>query len=466
MQTQPVVTRHKATVGGKDVAYTATAGQLPITNDAGETEAQIFFVAYTAGSAAPDARRPLLFAFNGGPGAAAVWLHLGTLGPRRVLMLPDGKMPQPPFRLSDNEWSWLDQADLVFIDPIGTGYSRAVKPELTQKFTTVRGDVEAVGKFIRLYLGRYDRWKSPLFLVGESYGAFRAAGLSEYLVDHGIALNGIILISSIMNLQTVTFDQGNDLPFVLFLPSYTATSWYHKKLAPRLQADLDTALAEAESWAETEYVTALGKGDRLTVQERQRVAEKLSALTGLEKGFVLDRNLRIDSRSFAGRILRERQEMVGLLDSRFTAANVEAADHYGFDPTIAAIRPPYTAAFNDYVRTELGYESDLEYFVLGGGTGRWDWEAKNSYADTSENLRNAFAKNPYMKLFIASGCFDLATPHFAADYSLNHLGLTASLRANITTRRYRAGHMMYLDIGALARLKRDVAEFISGALPH
>ena len=338
--------------GGKDLAYTTTVGQLPVATDAGETEAQIFFMAYTADNPTPGVQRPLLFAFNGGPGAASVWLHLGAMGPRRVQMLPDGKMPPPPFRLADNESSWLEFGDMVFIDPVGTGYSRAVKPELTQKFTTVRGDIEAVGRFIRLYLGRYERWKSPLFLVGESYGAFRASGLSEYLADHGIALNGIILVSSIMNLQTVTFDQGNDLPYVLFLPSYTATAWYHRKLAPPLQADLDKTLAEAESWAETDYATALGKGDRLTPQERRRVAEKLAALTGLDGDFVLDHNLRIDSRSFAGQLLRERQEMVGLLDSRFSAFNPEPMGRYGFDPK-SAIRPPYTAIFNDYVRHGL-----------------------------------------------------------------------------------------------------------------
>ena len=435
-----------------------------MVNDAGETEAQIFFVAYTAENPPAGRPRPLMFAFNGGPGAAAVWLHLGTMGPRRVEMLPDGRMPAPPFRLVDNEFSWLDRADLVFIDPVGTGYSRAAKPELTAKFSAVRADVETMGKFIRLYLGRYERWKSPLFLVGESYGAFRAAGLAEYLAEHGVALNGTILVSSIMNLQTTSFDQGNDLPYMLFLPSYTATAWYHNKLAPTYQADLDKTLAEAEEWAATEYLTALAKGDRLAPEARRRVADRLAAFTGLDPGYVENRDLRIDSRSFVRDLLRDRSQFVGTMDSRFTAANLEPAASSGFDPTVAIIRPPYTAMVNSYLREELGYRSDLEYFVLGGGIGHWDWEAKNSYADTSENLRTTFAKNPYMKLFVASGLFDLATPHFATDYTLSHLGLTPALQKNMTVRRYRAGHMMYLDAGSLSALKKDIGEFMDSAL--
>jgi len=461
---EPAVTRHKVVVGGKSLPYTATVGQLPITNDAGDNEAAIFYIAYTADNPPAGSRRPLLFLFNGGPGSSSVWLHLGAVGPRRVLMLAEGKMPPPPYRLVDNEFTWLDQADLVFIDPVGTGYSRAAKPDLTKKFTTVQGDIESLGRFIRLYLTRSGRWDSPLFLVGESYGTFRAAGLSEYLVEHGVALNGIVMISTVLNLQTITFGPGNDLPFELFLPSYTATAWYHRKLAPQLQADLDATLAAAEKWAETDYATALGKGDRLSREERQAVVERLASFTGLDKAFIDNRNLRIDNGSFARELLRERREVTGFMDSRFTAANVDPAAHAGFDPTVATIRPPYTAMFNDYVRGELGFRSDIEYFILGGGTGHWDWETKNSYADTGENLRNTFAKNPYMKLFVASGQFDLATPHFAAAYTLSHLGLTPSLKGNITTRRYRAGHMMYLDSTALPQLKRDVAEFIDGAV--
>ena len=462
--TGAVVTRHSVVIGGRELGYSVTAGQLPVLNDAGETEARIFFIAYTLDKPAPGGRRPLLFAFNGGPGAASVWLHLGAAGPRRVQMLDDGRMPLPPFRLVDNEDSWLEQTDLVFVDPVGTGYSRAAKPELAQKFASVRGDIDALGRFVRLYLTSYGRWQSPLFLAGESYGAFRAAGLSEQLVEHGVALNGLILVSSIMNLQTTSFDQGNDLPYPLFLPSYAATAWYHHRLATEYQADLDRTLAAAEGWAATEYLTALNRGDRLTREERSAVAEKLSRFTGLDKSDIDRRNLRIDSRSFSRQLLRERQDVVGMLDSRFFSANPDPASSSGFDPAVAVIRPPFTSVFNEYVRSELRYESDLEYFVLGGGVGHWDWEAKNSYADTSENLRNALVKNPYMKLFVACGLFDLATPHAATDYTLNHLGLSPELRKYITVRQYRAGHMMYLDRASRGLLTRDLKEFMKNAL--
>ena len=461
--TKSSVTRHKVSIAGKQISYSATASLLPLANDAGETEAEIFSITYAADNPAA-APRPLLFIFNGGPGAASVWLHLGAIGPRRVEMLPDGNMPPPPFQITDNDYSWLDLADLVFIDPVGTGYSRAAKPDLAKNFASVHGDIESLGKFIRLYLTRNGRWNSPLFLVGESYGTFRAAGLSEHLVEHGIALNGIVLVSSILNLQTTSFDNGNDLPYQLFLPSYTATAWYHKKLAPDLQADLGQTLAAAETWAATEYQSALNKGDRLSPQERRTVVGQLARFTGLAPSFVDNRNLRVESRGFVRELLRDRGQVVGYMDSRFSAANLDPAAPSGFDPTVSTIRPPYTATINAYLREELGFQSDLEYFTLGGGIGHWDWEAKNGYADTSDNLRNSFAKNPYLKLFVASGCFDLATPHFATEYTLAHLGLSPALRANITTRRYQSGHMMYLERESLAQLKRDVAEFIGGTL--
>ncbi|HXA86616.1 MAG TPA: peptidase S10, partial [Candidatus Dormibacteraeota bacterium] len=286
----PIVTHHEIHVGGKTLHYTATTGMMPLkNNDTGEVEAHIFFIAYTLDG--QNEHRPLTFSFNGGPGSASVWLHMGAIGPKRVRMQPDGMMPPPPYQLVDNEQTWLDQTDLVFIDPVGTGYSRAVKRDQTRKFLGLRGDIESVGEFIRLYLGRYERWSSPLFMVGESYGTTRAAGLSGYLVEHGIAFNGIMLISSILNFQTTDGSPGNDLPFVLFLPTYASAAWYHKKLGPEFQQSFDKLRSEVEQWAAGPYADALAKGDRLTPQERQDVIDHLARYTGLSKTYIDQSNL-------------------------------------------------------------------------------------------------------------------------------------------------------------------------------
>ncbi len=464
MDDKPVVTKHQINLNGRTLRYTVTTGMMPLKNAAGDTEARVFYMAYTADNAGSPAQRPLMFSFNGGPGSSSVWLHLGALGPRRVKMLDDGGLPAPPYQLVDNEYTWLDQTDLVFIDPIGTGYSRAAKPELAAKYFGLQGDIQSVGEFIRLYLSRHERWSSPLFLVGESYGTTRAAGLSGYLVERGIAFNGIILVSTIMNFQTARFARGNDLPYVLFLPTYTATAWYHKKLPPDLQADLRKTLAEAERWAATDYTTALAKGDRLTPDERRQVIEQLARYTGLDKQYIDNSDLRIEIQRFDKELLRDQKRTVGRLDSRFKGMDSLAVSEVpDFDPSLAAIRPPYTATFNDYVRRELGFKSDIEYYILGGGVGRWDFGSDNAYADTSESLRSAFAKNPYMKLFVASGFYDLATPYFATQYTLQHMGLDPSLRGNIQTGAYEAGHMMYIDKTSIAQLKRDVAAFIQHA---
>src|SRR5947209_17161059 len=342
----PVVTHHEIHVGGKVLKYTATAGLMPLRNNDGEIEANIFFMAYTLDGQTPE-RRPLTFSFNGGPGSASVWLHLGAIGPKRVRMQPDGMMPAPPYQLVDNEYTWLDQTDLVFIDPVGTGYSRAVRRDQTRKFLGLRGDSESVGEFIRLYLGRYERWSSPLFMVGESYGTTRAAGLSGYLVEHGVAFNGIMLISSVLNFQTLSAAPGNDLPYILFLPTFTDTAWYHKKLSPELQADFAKTRGEVEQWAATTDAKALAKGDSLSADERNAVIERLSRYTGLSKAYVDQANLRIDEPHFTKELLRDQKLVVGRLDSRFTGIDLTgAAATSEFDPSMTAIRPPYTAMFN------------------------------------------------------------------------------------------------------------------------
>jgi carboxypeptidase C (cathepsin A) len=460
----PVVTRHELRRGERVLKYTVTTGMMPLKSESGEVEGRIFFMAYVADRPGPASRRPLMFSFNGGPGSSSVWLHLGALGPRRVKMLDDGGLPAPPYELVENEHTWLDQTDLVFIDPVGTGFSRAAKPELGRKYWGVQGDLESVGEFVRLYLTRYERWSSPLFLVGESYGTTRAAGLAGLLIDRGIALNGIVLVSSILNFQTARFTKGNDLPHLLFLPTYAATAWYHKKLPADLQQKpLRAFLDEVEAWTAKDYTEALGRGDALTAAQRQAVIERLSRYTGLDAEYLDQTELRIEIRRFCKELLRREKRTVGRLDSRFKGMDLLAAtEQPEFDPSLAAIRPPYTAAFNNYVRTSLGYKTDLTYHILGGGIGPWDWgSAQTGFPDTSEALRAAFAKNPYMKVFVASGYYDLATPYFATEYTL---ALDPSVKGNVRTAEYEAGHMMYIHSGELAKLKRDVAEFLKDAL--
>ena len=462
----PVVTKHEIRISGRLLRYTATVGTLPIKNREGEIEARMFFTSYAVDNPSGPSQRPLTFSFNGGPGSASVWLHLGAIGPKRVKMLPDGSMPPPPYQLVDNESTWLDQTDLVFIDPVGTGYSRAAKPELAAKFFTLNGDIESVGEFIRMYLTRFERWTSPLFLAGESYGTTRAAALSGYLIERGIAFNGIVLVSTIMNFETTAFAPGNDLPFALFLPSYASTAWYHKKLAPDLQAQpLQNVVAEVGQWAGNDYMLALAKGDRLTPQERQEVIAKLARYTGLDPRFIDNANLRVSLNLFRKELLRSERRTVGRLDSRFKGFDANfATDSPEFDASEAAIRPPYTTTFNQYARSELGYKSDLEYYVLGGGIGPWNWNTNNSYVDTSIALRTALARNPYLKIFVAMGYYDMATPYSAVEYTLHHISLDPSLLRNFSTGYYEAGHMMYIDEKSLQRMRADVGKFIQDAL--
>src|SRR3989442_7049861 len=465
----PVVTRHEIRAGGKTLRYTATVGMMPIKNRDGETEARIFFMAYTLDDSGSRGSRPLTFSFNGGPGSASVWLHLGAIGPRRVPMNPDGTMPAPPYALVDNQQTWLDQSDLVFIDPVGPGYSRAARAELASRFFGLQGDIESVGEFIRMYLTRYERWTSPLFLAGESYGTTRASALSGYLIGRGIAFNGIVLISTIMNFETTDFAAGNDLPFVMFLPSYAATAWYHKKLPPDLQSrSVQEIVSEVEQWAATDYTLALDKGDRLSAPERQDVVNKLSRYTGLAPQFIDNANLRVSLNLFRKELLRGERRSIGRLDARFKGFDASfATDSPDFDASEAAIRPPYTSTFNNYVRSELGYKTDVEYYILGGGiTSPWNWNTNNGYVDTSIALRNALGRNPYLKIFVAMGYYDMATPYFAVDYTLHHISLDPVLLRNFSTGYYEAGHMMYIDEKSLGRLRADVEKFIEEAQRH
>lgn len=462
----PVSVKRSVKVGSRTLNYTVTTGYMPIKNAAtGETEARIFYMAYTLDD--PPAKRPLMFSFNGGPGSASVWLHLGALGPRRVKMLDDGLMPPPPYELVDNDQTWLTETDLVFIDPVGTGYSRATKAEFASKFFGVNGDIQSVGEFIRMYLSRNERWLSPLYLVGESYGTTRASGLSNFLFEHGVGLNGILLISTVMNFQTIRFADNNDLPLVLILPSYATTAWYHKRLSPQMQAKSVAQVAEeARKFAGTEYMPAMLRIDSLSASERSALASKFSSLTGLSTDFIERNNFRVELDEFNKELLRSERRSTGRLDSRFKGIDRDAAgEGPDTDPSMSAIRPPYTSAFNSYIREELGYKSDLEYYILGGGvTSPWNWNTTTGYADTSIPLKNAMAKNPYMKVFMAQGYYDMATPFYAAEYTISAMNLDPQLRKNVSVEYYESGHMMYIEKNSLKKLKDDAAAFIQMSL--
>jgi carboxypeptidase C (cathepsin A) len=463
----PVATHHQITLDGKVLKYTATAGRLPVKRDDGKIEAEMFFVAYAL-DGQEAGRRPLTFAFNGGPGSASVWLHMGALGPKRVVMLPNGFMPPPPYHLEDNPYTLLDKSDLVFVDAIGTGFSRAADAELSKKFWGVKGDIEGFSEFIRLYLSRYERWSSPLFLFGESYGTTRAAGVSGYLSDHGIAFNGVTLLSSVLNFQTLQDTKTNDLPYVLLIPSFTMIANYHHKLASELSADIGKARQESEQWASTEYAWGLAKGDALTPDERQKMIDQMARYTGLSKQLIDDANLRVDVGKFTHNLLLDQKLRVGRLDGRFTGTDPDGLlDTADYDPSESAIVPPYTSAFNNYVRTELNYQSDMPYQVFAQAAGfeeHWDWgSAANGFPDTATALREAMVKNPYLKVFVMEGYYDLATPYFAANYAMDHLDLGGKYRQNISFATYESGHMVYLDTESLMKMKNDEANFIQKA---
>ena len=461
----PIVTTHELELGGDALSYSATVGKMPLKDEKDKIVAQIFYTAYTLDADADPAARPLIFVFNGGPGSASIWLHMGALGPKRVDMGEEGFMPPPPYKLIDNAHTWLDLGDLVFIDPVGTGYSRATDPADNEKYWGLEADLEAVGEFIRLYLSRNQRWTSPLYLAGESYGTTRAAGLAGHLIDRGIAFNGIVLISTVMNFQTLRFTKANDLPYTLYLPSFCAAAHYHGKLADELQArELRELLHEVADWAEGDYTVALAQGDRLTDDEQRAIAERLSRYTGLSQRFILGADLRINIMSFCKELLRDDKRAVGRLDSRFIGIMASAeGTTFDFDPSMNAIAPPYTAVYNQYIRGQLGYETDLNYEILSFKVNEnWKYQG-GQFPDTSEGLRAAFAKNPFMRVLVAQGYYDLATPFQAAYYSLAHMGLDSALRDNVTIAEYDAGHMMYVHEPSLAKLKADAAAFIGGS---
>jgi carboxypeptidase C (cathepsin A) len=480
-------TLHRLTVGGIQIDYEATAGTLVVQEEEAKHKANVFFVAYTkcrSKGEAP-ARRPIAFAFNGGPGSSSVWLHLGLLGPKRVDLGPEqgASAPRevapsggltlpaqvaPPYRLVDNDVSLLDWTDLVFIDPVTTGYSRAEPADDAKQFHGVTQDVRSVAEFIRLYVTKFGRWDSPKYLIGESYGTTRAAGLAEHLQNQlGMNLNGVVLISAVLNFQTVRFDEGNDLPYPLFLPTYTATAWYHKKLAPELLADRQKTLAEVEKFALGEYTLALMKGSALTAEERQCIARKLARYTGLSEEYVRHANLRIEAHRFLKELLRSAHQIVGRYDSRFVGNDGDAAAEYpGFDPSYAVVQGPYTALMQEYLVKDLQYVREAPYRILTSRVQPWDYgQAKNRYLNVAPSLREALTRNPGLRVFVANGYYDLATPYLATRYTFDHLDLDGDLPKRVCLCYYDAGHMMYIDKKSLYKLRRDLAAFFQGNMP-
>ncbi len=458
----PSVTRHVLTYkNGKSINYTATSGYMLLETEDGKDKARIFYTAYTKEGANLN-ERPITYTFNGGPGSASVWLHMGALGPKRIAMEDNGASMAPPYQVVDNEYTWLEYTDLVFIDPVMTGYSRPVEGVDKKEFLGYIEDIESIGQFIQLYTSKNSRWASPKYLAGESYGTTRAAGLSHYLISrYGMFLNGIVLISQITNFQTARFEIGNDLPYMLFLPTYAATAWYHKKLNPSFD-NLEKLMADVRKFAYDDYNFALTLGDKLSETEKNIIAEKLSVYTGLSKQYILNTNLRINIQQFCKELLRSQGMTNGRLDSRFTGNDYnDAGDRPEFDPSYdATIYGPYTVALYDHLKRNLKVNIDIPYEILTGRARPWNYDnVQNQYLNVSEEMRKAMVKNPHMKVLVCNGYYDLATPFFASEYTMDHMFLPDNLKKNISMKYYSAGHMMYIEKESLVKFSADVKDW-------
>ena len=458
---EPVQVTNTVTIAGVPVKYRAETGMLPILKPDGTSRASIFYVAYTRLDVTDHAARPVTFCFNGGPGSASVWLHLGALGPRRAKMNPDGSQPAPPFGLVDNEYSILDGSDLVFIDPVATGFSRPAKDEKAEQFFGDDADLDCIGEFIRLWTTRHERWLSPKYLCGESYGVFRAAGLAEYLRErYGFYLNGLVLVSGVLDFATISEGDGNDVAFPLYLPAYTAAAFYHQKLPADLQANLTNALAEARTFARSEYPNALQAGAALSADERAKIVAELARLTGLTPAVIIDHNLRIGASVFRKQLLHDEGLILGAYDARLTGRDGDAALPWpAFDPASAAVMGPFSAAMNSYVRSELKFEDDLPYELLAG-VQPWNYGTPNSYPSATERLASAMNQNPYLKILVLGGRCDLVCPIDTVRHSLDHMPVADTQRTNIFYAEFDAGHMMYINLPDLQKMHGTLERFI------
>jgi carboxypeptidase C (cathepsin A) len=465
----PVVTRGSVRINNKIINYTATTGYMQIKTEEGKLRGNMFYVAYTKDNAGAAEKRPITYTFNGGPGSASVWLHMGLIGPKRIVMSDKGAALAPPYSYTENEYSWLDNSDLVFIDPVGTGFSRAAPGVDKSEFQGYDEDIQSVGEFIKLYTTQNKRWGSPKFLAGESYGTTRAAGLSNYLQNtYKMYVNGVVLISAVLNFQTINFSIGNDLPYPLYLPSYAATSWYYKQLSPAFQArDVKSITDEVEKFAINEYTPALMKGDRLTAAEFSAMVTRLSGYTGLSEEFIRETNLRIDLPQYNKELLRKEGKTVGRLDSRFTGIDYDdTGSSTEYDPSnTGTISGPYAAGVLNYFGKELNYTNDLTYYILGGGVGRWNYSnVQNKYLNVAESMRKAMSLSPSMKVWVLGGYYDFATPYFASEYVVKHMGLRPEQQKNINFTHYEAGHMLYIHMPSLKQIKIDADSFYKNTL--
>lgn len=466
---QSSATDHTIRIAGQVIPYKATASTTLLKNDKDEPTALMFSVAYVRSDVKDASQRPLTFLYNGGPGSASAWLEMGAFGPRRVVTANAESTPPPPYKVGDNANSLLDKSDLVFIDPIGTGYSRAVGKAQNKDFWGIDSDVKSIAQFIDLYVTRNSRWNSPKFLIGESYGTFRSAALSNYLQStDGMYLNGIVLISTVLDLGTLSFNPGDDMPYVFYLPSYAATAWYHKILEDR-PADLTAFLNEVRQFASTEYASALMKGSKLGEAEKTEVLKKLSRYTGLSEDYLRKANLRVSLPQFTAELQRSRGLTTGRLDARFSGPETDLLSEFAsYDPLETATIGPFTAAFNNYVREELKFDEERKYVVLNEDAARqWDWKHRSGGTfgfpgspNVEGDLTHALVVNPHLRVQAENGYFDLATPFFATEYTMDHLNLPKELRPNIELEYYDAGHMMYLRDDSLAKLKVNIASFM------
>lgn len=459
------ITKHQLKINNDILNYTATTGYMPIKDEKDTMKANLFFIAYTKDGDLDPAKRPILFSFNGGPGSSSVWLHMGALGPKVVLMKEDGNTLPPPYKYVDNPDTWLDKADIVFIDPMMTGYTRPAGKSSQNEFTGFENDIQFVGDFIRLYLTRYKRWSSPKFIAGESYGTTRAAGLSGYLQDrYGLYVNGLILISAVLDFSTIRTERGNDMPFPLGLPTFAATSWYHKRLDPRY-SNLSSLLQEVQQFATTDYASALIKGDKISDTERNTIINKLHDYTGLSKDYINQTNLRLYVGQYNKELLRKESKTVGRLDARIIGQDYNnAGATYDYDPSNdIAIYGAYSAAINDYIRRDLKYENDIPYEILTGRVRPWV-NSQDKFLNVAETLRSAMVKNNYLKVWICNGYYDMATPYFATDYVIHHMFLPKNLQKNISNTYYEAGHMMYIHKQSLLKLRKDYTQFMNDVL--